>query len=202
MFKDCGSSITIECNLKSVNLLDITFDLVNNTYKPYRKLNNEPQYINKQSNHPPNIIKKLPKSIEKCLSENSSNVEVLNESVQTYNNALRKSNFTEKLIYETPTPKNSYEENKKRKRKRNILWFNPPYSKNVKTNVGKTFLKLVSTHFPKEHQIHKIFEKNTIKISYSCMQNIGSVLSSYNKNILNPKQTSFGSTAEIKKIAH
>ena len=85
------------------------------------------------------IIKQLPKSIEKHLSENSSNVDVFNESVQTYNNALRKSNFTEKLIYETPTPKNSHDENKKRKRKRNILWFNPPYSKNVKTNVEKLF---------------------------------------------------------------
>ena len=179
--------ITIECNLKSVDFLDITFNLVNNTYKPYPKPNNEPQYINKQLNHPPNIIKQLPKSTEKRLSENSSNVDVFNESVQTYNNALRKSDFTEKLIYETPTLKNSYEENKKRKRKRNILWFNPPYSKNVKTNVGKTFLKLVSTHFPKEHQMHKIFNKNTIKISYSYMRNIGSILSSHNKYIKSKK---------------
>ena len=92
MFKDCGLSITIECNLKSVDFLDITFDLVNNTYKPYRKPNNEPQYINNQSNHPPSIIKQLPKSVEKHLSKISSNVDVFNESVQTYNNALGKSN--------------------------------------------------------------------------------------------------------------
>ena len=91
MFKDCGLSITIECNLKSVDFLDITFDLVNNTYKPYWEPNNEPQYINKQSNHPPNIIKQLSKSVEKHLSENSSNVDVFNELVQTYN-TLRKSN--------------------------------------------------------------------------------------------------------------
>ena len=83
MFKDCGLSTTVECNLKSVDFLDITFDLVNNTYKPYRKPNNEPQYINKQSNHPPNIIKQLPKSTEKRPSESSSNVDVFNESVQT-----------------------------------------------------------------------------------------------------------------------
>ena len=80
MFKDCGLSITTECNLKSVDFLDITFDLVNNTYKPYWKPNNEPQYINQQSNHPPNIIKQLPKLTEKCQSENSSNVDVFDES--------------------------------------------------------------------------------------------------------------------------
>ena len=32
MFKDSGLSITIECNLKSVDFLDVTFDLINNTY--------------------------------------------------------------------------------------------------------------------------------------------------------------------------
>ena len=35
IFKESGLSITIECNLKSVDFLDVTFDLVNNTYKPY-----------------------------------------------------------------------------------------------------------------------------------------------------------------------
>ena len=48
-------------NLKTVDFLDVRFDLVNNTYQPYRKPNNEPIYINKRSNHPPNILKELPK---------------------------------------------------------------------------------------------------------------------------------------------
>ena len=33
-FKQYGLAITIECNLKTVNFLDITFDLQNNVYKP------------------------------------------------------------------------------------------------------------------------------------------------------------------------
>ena len=82
--------------------------------------------------------------------------------------------------------------NQKRERKRNIIWFNPTYSKNVKTNIGKTFLQLLSKHFPKDHEMHKIFNKNTVKINYSYMNNISSLLSTHNKNILNPKQTSFG----------
>ena len=52
VFKDCGLSITIKCNLKSVDFLDVTFDLINDIYKPYYKPNNKPLYINKHSNHP------------------------------------------------------------------------------------------------------------------------------------------------------
>ena len=51
IFKDCGLNITIKMNLKTVDFLDVRFDLVNSTYQPYRKPNNEPVYIYKQSNH-------------------------------------------------------------------------------------------------------------------------------------------------------
>ena len=32
VFKDCGSNITIKMNLKTVDLLDVRFDLINNGY--------------------------------------------------------------------------------------------------------------------------------------------------------------------------
>ena len=54
---------------------------------------------------------------------------------------------------------------------RNIIWFNPPYSQNVKTNIGKTFLKLT-----KNNRLYKIFKKNTLKLSYRCMSNMFSVI--------------------------
>ena len=94
VFKDCGLSITIECKLKSMDFLDVTFDLLKDIYKPYCKPNNEPLYINKHSNYPPNILKQLPKSIEKHVSETSSNVYVFNKSIKIYNDALYESNFT------------------------------------------------------------------------------------------------------------
>ena len=40
--------------------------------------------------------------------------------------------------------------------------------------------------------MHKMFSKNTVQSSYSCMNNISSVLSTNNKNILNSNQRSFG----------
>ena len=51
VFKGCGLSITtIQCNLKTVDFLDMTFYLNNNAYKPFRKERNKPIYINKQEN--------------------------------------------------------------------------------------------------------------------------------------------------------
>ena len=69
----------------------------------------------------------------------------------------------------------------KEKRKRKIIWFNPPFSMNVKTNAGKTFLKLIQRHFPKRHPMQKIFNRSTVKISYYCMRNMKTVISTHNK---------------------
>ena len=88
MFKDCGLSITTECSLKLVDLLDVKFDLGNSICKQYHQPNNKSLYINKPSNHPPNILKKLAKSIEKSLPETLSNSDVLNRSIEIYKNAL------------------------------------------------------------------------------------------------------------------
>ena len=44
--------------------------------------------------------------------------------------------------------------------------FNPPFSQTVKTNVVKLFFRLLYKHFPKSHSLYKIFNRNTIKVSY------------------------------------
>ena len=49
IFKECGLSITCQIN-KKIAFLDARFNLNDQTYEPYRKPNNEPLYINKQSN--------------------------------------------------------------------------------------------------------------------------------------------------------
>ena len=69
MFKESGLRITIQTNLKVVNFLDITFNVKYGKYYPYRKTNDKPVYIHKKSNHPPNIIKKLPDSISRRVSD-------------------------------------------------------------------------------------------------------------------------------------
>ena len=47
----------------------------------------------------------------------------------------------------------------KRNRFRNIIWFNPPFNKN--------------------------FSTNTVKVSYSCTQNISSMIKPHNKKVIN-----------------
>ena len=74
--------------------------------------------------------------------------------------------------------------NNPRKRNRNIIWFNPPFSKNVATKIGRYFLNLLDKHFPQDHKFHKIFNRNNIKVSYSCMPNIKSAINSHNRKIL------------------
>ena len=51
IFKDTDFSIDITTNLVEVNFLDVTFNLLNETYRPYRKPNDELKYINVSSNH-------------------------------------------------------------------------------------------------------------------------------------------------------
>ena len=99
VFKTCGLSIVVNTNLKTVNFLDMTFDLDKNIYKTYRKSNNSLIYINKNSNHPRNTLKQLPKSIANSISETSSSEEIFNKSSKIYSKAPKESGFTDELDY-------------------------------------------------------------------------------------------------------
>ena len=76
-------------------------------------------------------------------------------------------------------------ENARRNRNRKVIWFNPPNSLNVKTNIVKVLLKLVRKHFTRSHKLSKIFNLNTIKISYSSMPNVKNLIKQHNSKILN-----------------
>ena len=75
---------------------------------------------------------------------------------------------------------------KKKNRSRNIIWFNPPYTQSVKTNIAAKGLSLMDKHFGKSNQ-NKYFNRKTIKLSYSCMPNMEAVISGHNRKLLNPK---------------
>ena len=74
---------------------------------------------------------------------------------------------------------------KRKNRPRNIIWLNPPYSADIETNVAKTSLKLIDKHFPKSHILHKVFNRNNVKASYSCTSNLRNLIKQPNANILN-----------------
>ena len=45
------------------------------------------------------------------------------------------------------------------------------------------FLQLIDTNFPPANKLHKIFNRNTVKISYSCTQNISQIIKGHNKKV-------------------
>ena len=98
--------------------------------------------------------------------------------------------LTSKIEYETAL-KNSgyknvdfkynvvYRNNNKQSRQRNIIWFNPPFSQAVSTNVARRFLGLIDKHFLQNDQLHKTFNRNTVTVSYSCTASVWVPSSSY-----------------------
>ena len=57
--------------------------------------------------------------------------------------------------------------------------------------IGHKFLSLIDKHFPKDHSLRKIFNRNTIKISYSCMNNTKQVIDNHNKRILHSSHSPY-----------
>ena len=188
VFKQYGLRITIEANLSVVNYLDVTFDLSTGQYCPYRKPNDQPMYIDTRSNHPPQIIRNIPTAISKRISAISSDEQVFREAAPMYDAALAASGYQEKLRYVEES--SSSPPRKTRQRRRNITWFNPPFSKNVATNVGRSFLRLIDKHFPKSSKLNRIFNKNTLKISYCCMPNMASLIRGSNNRKCHPQEDS------------
>ena len=182
LFKSEGLSITIDTNLTETDFLDVSFNLEMDKFFPYRKPNNTPLYIHSESNHPPSIIKQLPSMTNKRISNLSCNEHEFNKAKPLYKSALNTSVFNYSMKFEAPV------ENARRNRNRKVIWFNPPYSLNVKTNIGKVFLKLVRKHFPRSHKLSKIFNLNTIKISYSSMPSVKNLIKQLNSKILKKYQ--------------
>ena len=128
IFKAHGLRITAEIHHQTVNFLDITLNLPDETYAPYTKPNNVPLYVNRNSNHPPTIIKQIPQSINKRVSSLSASQPSLEATAPIYREALKNSNYNDPFTYQprnkvnktgTPPQANST-------RQRNIIWFNPP----------------------------------------------------------------------------
>ena len=148
MFKEVRFQLEIKTNLKKVKFLDVTFSLITGLYTPYKKPNDNLLYINTSFDHRPQIIKQLSNSINKRLCENSANEQVFNTVKPVYENALHKSGYKSSLKYSE-----EIHQCNSKKRNRNIIWFNPPFSQTVKTNVAKSFFRLLDKYFPKVSRI-------------------------------------------------
>ena len=111
--------------------------------------------------------------INKRISDLSCNKEEFDKVKSVHESALKDSGHFSSMSYNSNT----------QNARRNSTHFNPPYSENLKTNIGKLFIKLVRKDFPKNNKYHKIFNLNTLKLSYCCTSNVGNI-KQYNSKVL------------------
>ena len=128
-------------------------------------------------------MKNIPAGVNKRLSRISSNKAVFDAAAPVYQEALNKSGYNHKLEFEPPTKDCT----KKKRRKRNIIYFNPPYSANVRTNVGKEFLNLID-RFPADNPLKKLITRQTVKVSYCCMPSMAQAVARHNHKVLHSDQ--------------
>ena len=142
-----------ESNLRTVNYLDVTQNLNNGSFKPYHKPDNIIQYINKESNHPTLLV--LLSTCQYLLRSSFQAIlpmKKFKEAAIYYEDTLNKAGYMNKLVYHTPSASN--QENKNKNCQRDVIWFNPSYSKSI--TIGQSFLHLIDTHFPKNHIFNKL----------------------------------------------
>ena len=97
------------------------------------------------------------------MTDLSHDEETFHQATHLYNEALHASGYEEDVEYKSE--RNERRNKKRRNHQRNITWFNPPFSKNVPTNVAGKFFHLIDKHFPKGSPLNKVFNRNTVKVS-------------------------------------
>ena len=176
--KGIGLKVTIEAPLRRTDFLDVELDLTTLTFAPFHKPNSRILYVNARSNHPRSVLAAIPRSVNDRLIKRSSGEKQFSENKTAYGRALKEAGYSAELKYSKPPGE------KKRKRKRKVTWFNPPFCASVKTNIARKFINLVRKHFTKRNPLHKIFNKNSMRVSYCCMSNVGSIIKAHNAKIL------------------
>ena len=129
--------------------------------------------IDAQSNHPLSIIRQTSLSINLQINNILCNDDRFYQASIICNKAFKDSGFNKQLVYK---PREAHQ-NQWKNRACNIIWFNLPYSANIQTNVGRTVLELVDKSFLTSNTLYEIYNRNTIKLTYSCMNNVASIIS-------------------------
>ena len=186
MFKEIGFQITIETGAMITNFLDVTLNLRSNSFNPYRKTNSSISYIHHCSNHPPHVKKALPRMVERRLTSLSKDKATFDRHKTDYESALKNSGYKEHNL--TYTEPGNQVKRKTRRRRKMAIFFNAPFCASVRTKFGKEFFKIVDRHFSKSHPYYAIFNRKTIKLSYSCLANMAAIIKSHNSYVLGAKE--------------
>ena len=162
----------------------MSLDLTDGSHRDYMKPGQVINYVHVDSNHPSIVTKRIGEGVNHRLSANSSSEALFNAAKGPYQEALERSGHLHKLVYK---PAETAKRKRRKRRRDNIIWFNPPWSNSVTTDVGRKFLNLVDSCFPPGHRLNKIFNRKTIKVSYSSMPNLGRIIAGHNSKVINSK---------------
>ena len=102
------------------------------------------------------------------------------------------------ILFLENNPVDKNDQNEKKNRKRNIAWYNLPYTANAKTNISKIFHKLLNKHFQRGQKFHKLLNKSTVKLSCSRAKNIASIIASHDRSILKTNDQSYGCNCMVR----
>ena len=138
---------------------------------------------------------RIPESINHRLSNILSDQHSFDSTIKPCQEALKNSGYDYKLHF------NPQATSENRSRNRKVIWFNPPYSSNVTTNIGHKFLNIINECFTKDHPLRKIFNRNSLKLGYSCMPNVRNIISAHNKRLLNEDAKHHATRKKIHAIA-
>ena len=186
LFREYGLELESFVVGKSVNFLDVSFDLRTEDFKPYRKPESDILYVHSESNHAECVLNEIPKSIGNRLSTLSSNNQIFDRYKTEYENALNVAGYGPNKSKIQYTPKDIEVENAERqnrenrkRRNRRIIWFTPPWNIQVRTNIGKEFFKILDESF--EHaDLKRLFNRNTVKLGYSTTRNFEQIIKGHN----------------------
>ena len=107
IFGTWNLKITVEKEKEHVDFLDVTLNLTEEDYKPYKKPNDRPLYVNTMSNHPPTVIRQIPAGINSRLSAISSKEEHFDNAKEIYQKALIDSGHEYQLKFKPPDDMNN-----------------------------------------------------------------------------------------------
>ena len=131
----------------------------------------------------------------------SSNQECFDSEIHDFQEALKDAGYCHKLSFGHKSSKKgvkgrlhnnrnfkhySGEQNSvnSSRKSRDIIYFTPPFNLYCGTNVGEEFRKIVEKHFSRGDDLSKLFNRNKLKLSYSCLPNIQAKIASHNKKML------------------
>ena len=217
-FKLLCLQIEIASNVKIVDFLDVTLNLNNDIFKPFSKSNLTPTKMNIDSNHPRSILMQILNAVNPRINRLSSYKNISYENKSIYDEALKNSGFQGRLEYVNPMNSgsngrsnscgiyalvkvggtNNNDPNRRGKiRNRTVIRFNPPFCKLTNINMGKYFLNLLDMHFNRDSSSRKIVNRNTVKISYFCTNNMHNSLNDHNSRLLDELNRNNGGPDEV-----